>query len=634
MPSIAGIVYPTIFQTEKLVDVMLGTMEHRGGKKKETHSYKNVEIGISGGNISSNDRQTIFVMIDGTIYNETNLRSDLKSAGYSCSKESTAKILVLSYELWGNDFIQKLNGSFVITIFDQNAKSLLLIRDRIGKKPLYWSNNQNHFIFSSEIKGIISTGIVAQAPSLEAISAYLFFGYIPQDMCPIKGVNKLLPGYYLQYNLDGKISIHSYWSLSSYFMKPTHESEDDIMNRLDNLLLDSIKIRMPEECKVSCFLDGKIDSSSVAYYLHKLADEKKIALHGHTVKFKSKDQADTEDICFLAEKLKIPIDKDFIDEDNIFKDLIKIVWFLDEPIADPQISLTWRLCKMASEQSQTVFSSMGSEELFGSHTRYLQSQKTIKRPSLLNILPNSLIRHLLPFIKALHSKTAFSILRKFHTDPEKLYYLTQNAIFNSKEISFISPTLSQYFNSMVFLQKFYQLVQLEPGMDSLLYFDIKTALPDKRLLQFERFTSAYQISWRTPFLDHRIIEYLVGIPYKSKSMKDRTAFPLRKLMENAFPASFIYREEQTRREYFKDWLKKKPFKEMFPWIEGGVLSESGFISSKKISGIINKQKNQEKQFQQLWSILILEIWFRLFINKPTGSLSNIVSQVPFQTRTN
>ncbi|MFT4553080.1 MAG: asparagine synthase (glutamine-hydrolyzing) [Chlamydiales bacterium] len=631
MPGIAGIIYPSIFQIDNLVDVMLNTLEHRGSSVKDTYRHKNLELGICGGKIAYNDRRSIVAMIDGNIHNTGEILKEIKEAGHKCTDESVERMIVIAFELWGSDFVKKLNGTFSIAIFDNNKNRLLLFRDRMGRKPLYWFQDHNHFIFSSELKGILSTGLVPQTPAVDSLSAYLFFGYIPQDMSPIKGVNKLLPGYYLQLDSNSKLSIRSYWSLSSHFLNKSNDSDDQIVETLGTLLNDAVKICIPPDKKLSCFLGGGIGSASIAYYLSQNCGGEPVK--AYTTCFEGEDIQTQNNIIETARSLNLELEGTVLEKSNIFNDLVKIIWYLDEPIADPHFVATWRLCEMASAKSDITFSGIGCDELLGSHMRYAVKAKASNPFTWINALPNTFMRNLVfPIVKRINPNAAYEILRHFHTAPRKLSFLLQNAVFDTSTIAALSPSLSQYFNPIVFMQKFYQLSELEPGLTSFLYFDAKTALADKVLLQYERLAAAHGLNWCTPFLDHRIVEYLAGIPNKSKFRKVQSENSLQDLMQNHLPKGFKHKKKIVRKHFLASWLDEPSFLAMLRWLEDGILAESGLIVPKKLHNLVTQSRKNEKPFQQLWSILTLEIWFRLFINSPVSSLPQTTSVRSFLSR--
>ncbi len=621
MAGIAGIVYPDLFQMSHLVDTMLNLLEPRGPEDKNSHSYKSVEMGICGGELTCNDHRTIWAMFDGTIFNLEELRKQIKEAGYSADNDSATTLLIHAYELWGREFIEKLNGSFAIVIFDHKKQRLFLIRDRIGKKPLYWAHVRNHFVFASEIKAILSTGIIPQSPADDAIAAYLFLGYVPQDMTPIKGLNKLLPSYYLEYNLQGEIAIRPYWSYSSYFSKHINHKEDEILSNLHDLLDDAVKIRTPADKPVACLVGGGLGSATIAHYLSKNTPKENI--NTYSVAFAKENCDDLLAAQSAMNALGLAHESESLTTDSFFSDLIRVIWTLDEPIADPHVIATWHQCRMAVSNTDTILSGMGSDELLGGHLRYQLKTANIAPSKLLSLIPNSFLDgFVVPFVRHFHQKTAFNMLRHFHTHPQKLSFFLQNAIFDPKTLSQASPSLSHSFNPTVFLQKFYHLDHIHSELQAFLYLDVKTSLPDKFLLQYERIATAHGLSWRTPFLDHRLIEYLAGITDLAKLHEGQTALILKNLVKDFLPPEFIKREKASRPNFFSSWRKNPIFTDIVPFLENGILVESGYITKKWL-------KSRKVRFAQLWSLLNLEIWFQLFINTPitVGSAESPLSNI-------
>lgn len=594
--GIGAIVYPSIFDNAKIKESLLPILEHRGKGQKDVFRYRNLEMGICGGCIEHNERRNIFALLDGNIYNVQEIQKSLQKSGYQWKEkeDSVQKLIVLAYELWGISFIEKLNGDFSIALFDQRLKRFFLIRDRLGKKPLYWAKSSQYFLFSNELKALLSTGIVAQTPSKDGLAAYLFLGYIPQDLTLIKDVNKLLPGYYLQLDLNeksDKFSVHSYWSLSQFF-QGAKESKHSI-EEFEYLLKDAIAIRRIDNEKVACFLEGNITSASLAYYLK--------TEHSNVDAFFAGGPADLELAHQSAEQLSL----NFLDcsSNNFLKDLVTLVWFLDEPVSDDSIKNSWELCKQASSLHKRVFSAASSTELLN------REAPKLAKESLFSSLYFTIGSSFLPLFRKFRPQIAYSFLRSLHNRKDHLQYLHQQALLTSKEMKYYFPSLFHAFEAEIFLQKFYRISKIASGIPSCVYFDLKTIVPDKILIQYERFSSLHDLCWLTPFLDHRIIEFLVSLPQE----------------ENALFAEKLMKD----RLHLRPDPQKKPAKNMAAFasiakgLEDGIIVESGFISERKIEQLIKARPDYLK------TLLILEIWLRLFISRPVNSLKESLFTDPF-----
>lgn len=620
MEGIAGVVYPDIFQMGELIRPMFDSMEHRCGGSYEVHSFKNIQFGTCGGKLGANPKRTVLAGIDGYLSNAEELRKELIREGVSVTSTEHSVILVYGYEHWGTELFQKLSGEFTIVIFDQKKLRLLLARDPIGKKPLYWYHKRQYFIFASELKALLSTGVVPQTPAMDGIASYLYFGFIPQDMSPIEGVNKLLPAHFLQYNFDGSKLITPYWSYSSHFLKTDERPKKTVLKELDLLIKQSIAHALPKDEKIGCFLSGGLGSASIAYYLSTMIPKEKIT--AYTTGFMGENEEDVATAKKIAKDLGINHKTHLIDSSSFLEPLAEIVWVLDEPLADPNIIANWSLVDQIPKDTKLVFSGMGSDELFAGHSRYSmqEQQKSLLSESILQPLYR-LQKSLIPFANFLYKPLALKLMQQSRTPPWQLDYLEHNALLTLSEIAEASPKLSADFDPEIFLSKFHNLNRIHSKVSSYLYFDVKTRLPDCYMMQFERITAAHSLSWRIPFLDKGIVEFLARLPEPEFLEEIETAAYLKAIVKGVFPESFINRPKRTRQTFLKSWLEAPQMRLNYEKLKSGNLVDTGLISGEWVQAQINSLGNHPSAFRNLWSIFILELWFKLYINRS-------VSQAP------
>ncbi len=619
MDGIAGIVFPDVFQATDLITPMLNTMAHRGHSIQDRCAIKSVQLGSCGHKIKTNRKKTVFCGLDGTIYNHFVLQAELRQLGHEITSDDPAETIAHAFEEWNDTFFDRLSGDFAIMIYDQKNESLYLVRDRIGKKPLYWYQDQHHFIFASELKAILASGAVPQTLANDATAAYFYFGYIPQDMTPIKNVSKLLPSHYLEIHKNFSKSIQPYWSYSAHF-ESKKEDPSLIITNLDKYLTQSVNKRMPQPQKIGnlpfgCFLSGGLGSASIAHYLKKCAPEHPLV--ALSVGFKGQNEEDIFAAQEVAKSLNIPQQKELLTPANMFDSLVKIIWHLDEPLADPNIVATWNLCQLAGEQTNTVFSGMGSDELLAGHERYTSKEtKLTLLQRMMQASPPLLHALLLPLLKLLYKPGAYELLKQQKGQTSQFEYITHNALFDEKQLAEASPKLSGYFDPELFLNKFQNIFQLNSNVSSYLYFDVKTRLADCYLLQFERLTAAHSLNWHTPYLDRTVIEYLASLYEPELLTESETATYLKKILKNVFSEKFINRPKTVRRNFLEPWLYDPQVREIANLLPKGILVENGIISEQWIrEGLAGTRKCHEP-FRCMWSILVLEIWYRLFINEP------------------
>ena len=615
MEAIAGIVYPDVFQMNDLIHPMLSTMKHRGKEPYDIHTYKNIQIGICGGKLTVNDQNTIFVGLDGTLDNQEEVHKNLLEHGYRFGDCTPSETILHAYSCWDTAFIEHLSGDFAIMILDLLKQKILLVRDRIGKKPLYWFHDQHHFIFASELKALLATRAIPQIPALDALASYLYFGYIPQDMTPITKINKLLPAHYLQFHWDGSKVILPYWHYSSYFEKSNNLSKSEIVQNLDSLLSKSVKMNMPKERNFGCALSGGLGSASVTYCVTK--EETSNHIPAFTVGFRGENDQDVRAAQEAGNILGLNQETSFIDRGNFLDDYVKIAWHLDEPLADPNIIATWRLAQKAAEKVNMIFSGMGSDELFAGHNRYsIEEQDSSYFKEIVQMSTSWLQQLLIPVFNFMYKPGAYQLIKKIRTNPWQFEYLSHNAVFSEKVLAEASPKLANIFDPEVFLHKFHNLNRIKSTVSSFLYFDVKTRLPDCYILQYERLTAAHGLDWKAPFLNKGLIEFAASLPEPQVLQEKETGFYLKALFKETFPPSFINRPKKTRREFLRKWIESPSMKDIFQMLQNGALIEAGLISRSWLQNNINDLGYNPYAFRYLWTIFALEIWFRLFINNP------------------
>ena len=369
--GLAGIIYPNTQQISDLIFPMLKILRYRAAAEQETYTYKNLQFGACRA-LAFNEKKTIVLALDGFIENLPELQKELKKSGHACDGSSVQELLLCAYAHWDIHFLDKINGDFSIVLFDQAKECLYLVRDRIGKKPLYWYDGKNYFIFASEIKSMLASGVIPQTPAGDALATYLSFGYFPQDITPIKDINKLLPGHYLQFHLNIGKTIQRYWSYRSFFKNQSDRPEDSIVCELNELLTQAVQQRIPQDHLPGCLVTGGLGSATIAYYVRKALPKQ--SLDTFSVCFKGQNEEDVEAAKQISAQLHLKPHVDVIDAGTLLDELARIVWHLDEPIGDPNnISGVWKLAQ-AARHSSSVFSGMGSDELFAGHAAIVRQK--------------------------------------------------------------------------------------------------------------------------------------------------------------------------------------------------------------------------------------------------------------------
>lgn len=619
MTAFAGIVYPDALQTSDIVELMLKPMQHRADEFKQVISFRNMQLGIIGKPLITNHKKDLHLALDGSLTSIKGLEAEFNE----CPPADRGQLLLKAYELYGSTFLEKVDGDFALALLDQKQGTMILARDRIGKKPLYWCHEKNFFLFGSELKALISSGIVPQTPSTEAIATYLYFGYSPQDLTPVKEVNKLLPSHYLHFSSQQGVQITPYWSYSSLFAKRLHTHKSEVLKTLNHLLEISVESMLPEG-QTGCFVSGGLGSATIAYYLSR--DRSPEDLKAFSVAFEGQNEEDLLAAESACTSLGIPQRTSVINEESFLREFPKIVWMLDEPVGDPNVLATWKLTDMASAFAPTVFSGMGSDELLAVHSRYSLAERDPAYMSRLMLLPRPVIQKILiPFLKVFYPEAAFNVLRTMRTNPWQFEFLRHNALFNESTLKDAAPRLSNCFDPDTFIHKFHHISRIHSNVSSFLYFDVKTRLPDCFMLQYERLTRAHKLCWKTPFLYTPLVEYAAQLPEPESMQEKETASYLKPLLLDVFSDAFINRPKKTRKQLLSSWVENPEVAAVFQLLESGTLVDTGLISASWIASKLQSTEAMTQAFPQLFAIMTLEVWFRLFMNKQPGSVAPDIS---------
>lgn len=612
MPGIAGIVFPDAFQADNSLWHIMDTLKHRGESYK-VHAYKHFHVSQCHGSVPT--YKHLVIGLDGILYNKKKLIAKLQEQCRIDPSSTDVELMAEAYLCWGNEFIKNIDGDFAFFILDQKKEKLLLGRDRIGKKPLYWYSSPRYFIFSSELKGLLGSGVVPQTIDMDAFACYLYFGFIPQDLSPIQGANKLLPGHMLLLNANRNFNISPYWSYSSQFQNIIIEDQTTIIETVDSILRKSVAERSANAETIACAISGGLGSASIAYYLKEVAASKQ--LHAYTVGFQHENAQEFLASQEVVQTLDLTYTKEVVTPRTFFEDFIKIIWHLDEPVADLNIISIWKLAVLAKSK-KVLFSGMGSDETLAGHNRYTQLEQPVvsRFNRLMKLMMPSMMKLILPLLNVVSRNQAFKLLKNPYNLFELTNYLNQNALFSQKILEKASPRLAKLFDPYSFLHRFPNLSMFQSELSSFLYFDVKTRLVDNYILQYERLTSAQGLDWRTPYLSLDLIEYLAGVadPYKISS--NETFFILKKILKDVFPSTMLNRPKMTRKEFLKPWIESTGLQRIFQKLPRGTLVEQGFISEAWLRKQVATAEQSKAAFQQLWGILILEIWCRLYINRP------------------
>jgi len=595
------------FIDKNLLNSMLNSIRHRGPDDKGVFFDKNVSLGhvrLSILDLSLKAHQpmefdNLVLIYNGEIYNYKELKEELKKYGYVFNSNSDSEVVLKSFHKWGKSCVHKFRGMFAFAIYEKLENRLILCRDRVGVKPLYYYFDGKNFLFSSEIRAI------RKYKKLDinriALAQFFEYGYISGEYGIFENVKKLLPGYFLEFDLKTKeIKLKNYWKIEDYF-HILQKSEEEVIEELEAILVEGISYRMVSDVDIGVFLSGGVDSSLVSAILQKKFGNIKT----FTIGFKEEKYNEAN----YAKEVSQYIHSDhteYILDVNEAKEVLlnKFVDIYDEPFGDSSGIPTYLVSKIAKENGvKVVLSADGGDELFCGYERYWYSYNLGKVFSNLP-LKNQLLYLLNNFekflfkipIKNIEHKLGFlKNLLKEH-DWQFIYEtIIKNYREDIKKLGLKSIKLNKdYFK---FGEKFH-IIQ------AMMLWDFYNYLPNDILVKVDRATMFNSIEGREPLLDNKIVEYSVSIPFDLKYKNKESKYILKKILEKYLPKHLVYRKKQGFGIPIFEWFRAELGKLFEEYFEDDEIVNMDYIRSLKKSFDEGKYININK----LWFVLVYKMW--------------------------
>jgi asparagine synthase (glutamine-hydrolysing) len=614
---------------ENILALMSQNLTHRGPDDHGCYISEYTMLGmrrlsiidlVSGQQPITNEDKTIRVVYNGEIYNFREIRAELLAKGHTFSTNSDTEIILHAYEEYGDECVQKFNGMFAFGIWDERSKRLLLVRDRLGIKPLYYSFQKDTLIFGSEIKAILAHPMVRRDIDLTALDHFLTLEYIPGPRTIFEQIKKLPPGHRLVFQ-DGNLKIERYWEIP--FRRIT-DDEDTCAEILFQLLKDSVEGQMISDVPLGAFLSGGIDSSAIVAMMSQITPG-----NVRTFSIGFDDSSYNE----LPTARAVAAHFGTIHEEEVLKPDIAsmaehLVCHMDEPFGDFSIFPTYLVSRLARRQVKVVLSGDGGDELFGGYDTYIAQ----RLDNYYSKLPASLRRTFLPVFmdKVPPQRVKKGIINKAkrliegsvlpaslqHTrwmiftsqaDKDRLYMPDLRASLNGRSAESL---LQEYFSKAA---PFEPLAQQQ-------YVDINTYLVDDILVKVDRMSMAASLEARVPYLDHRVVELAVNLPASMKLRGMQTKVILRKAMKQVLPDFVLKKPKQGFSIPVKSWLRGPLKPLMTDLLSEASLCKRGYFVPATVHQWMNEHlEGRANHSHRLWSLMVLELWSQKVLEGGTSS---------------
>lgn len=607
-------------ERESRLDAMCKVITHRGPDEQGMTVQGRAALGmrrlsiidLAGGQQPIfNEDDSVFIVFNGEIYNFQDLREDLIKRGYKLKTHSDTETILHAYEEFGENCVDYLRGMFAFAIWNKRDESLFIARDRVGKKPLFYSLINGNFVFGSELKVLLEHGEVSKEIDFSALDSYLTFGYVPEEFCIFKDVKKLLPGHSLTFR-NGKVETKKYWDFN--YIKPVEiRSEAEYIEELRAQITDAVKIRLISEVPLGAFLSGGVDSSSIVGTMAKLSNQ---PVKTFSIGF-NEDSFNELKYARVAAKHFNTEHHEFVVTPDLVEIVDELVWHFDEPFADSSALPTYMVSKMARDFVTVVLSGDGGDELFAGYTRYTIDKKRSGFANLPAFIRKGVqaVSEQLPHGakgKNYLYNTSLDSIDRYIDSVSHFNKLRRKSLYSNDFLSNLNDNLGVAEN---IFQQFAGSVETGNPIDNLLYLDSKTYLPSDILVKVDRMTMATSLEARGPLLDHKLIEFVVGMPTELKLKGLETKYIFKKAMEGIVPNEILYREKQGFGVPINEWINSQLKGRIHETLSDSRTLQRGYFDRKYIETLLDEHhRNRRDHSHSLWILLMLELWHREFVD--------------------
>lgn len=625
MCGICGKYSPAGVRVEE-IQPMLEAIAHRGPDDEGVYIDGCIGLGnrrlsiidLPGGRQPiCNENETIWIVYNGEIYNYRQLRRDLEGKGHSFRTNSDTEVIVHLYEEMGERCVERLRGMFAFALWDGNQQKLLLARDRLGQKPLFYTQIGQELLFGSEIKAILAVDGRPREMDYTAMHHYLSLRFVPSPQTMLRHIHKLPPAHILIWQA-GKIRITRYWDIS--FQEKLALDEREFVSGLRQRLSEAISTHLVSDVPVGAFLSGGLDSSIIVAFMvqelgvptstfavgveeqdfNELPYARQVAEHHHTTH---------QEACVAS---------------NLMMALPQMIWHLDEP-SDPIAACQYHAAALAAQHVKVVLGGDGGDELFAGFDRYLGLEYVGYYASLPAFVRRGLIGPALALIPdSFAYKNRTQKLRWLHQlsllpdTAERYAEATFFFRFNhaGKQTLYNDHLWQQVggLNSAAVMTQPFRDAPATDVIDCMLYVDYHTRLPEHSLMLTDRMTMAHSLELRSPLLDHELVEYLAAFPSRMKIRGRQLKYVLRRLSEGYLPPQIVRRDKQGFMFPIAYWFRQDRHGLLYDLLKDSFFVREGLFRWEAVQHLLREHRESRVDHHvRLWMLLNLALWYQIYI---------------------
>lgn len=636
MCGICGVLYhSTERRAEKpLLQKMVSVLHHRG--PDDEGIYLKGHIGLAHRRLSiidlspaghqpmANEDGSIWIVFNGEIYNFLELREELQKKGHRFTSSTDTETIIHLYEERGVECVHDLRGMFAFAIWDERKKRLFLARDRVGKKPLVYSHTREAFLFASEIKSLLIDPSVPKDIDYTALHHYLTYQYVPSPRTIFTSIQKLPPAHILVYEKENLV-VKRYWSLS-YQKKLVLPSLQDYGEHFLELFKEAVKIRLRSDVPLGAFLSGGIDSSLVVAVMSKLMDQ---PVKTFSIGFEEESYNELPYAKAIAQKYETD-HHEFMVRPDALEILPKLVWFYNEPFADSSAVPTYYVSKITKNYVTVTLNGDGGDESFAGYERYLADRlahyysiiprwvhdRVVKR--VVDLLPSS--AHRRSFLRRLKR-----LLKGIAEVPERRYVRWICFFDNEMKEEIYTPSFKRQvkdIDSVELTVEWYHKADGNDFIDKTLFVDVMSYLPEDLLVKVDIASMANSLETRSPFLDHKVMEYAASLPPDLKLRGMETKYLLKRTLQGLLPREILRRKKMGFGVPLDIWFRRELKEMAYDTLLSKRCRERGYFRREVVQELLDEHAlGKMDHSYRIWALLFLELWHTMFIDSSRATLS-------------
>jgi asparagine synthase (glutamine-hydrolysing) len=639
MCGIAGILSSSTEHRNK-IKVMIKTISHRGPDEDGFYLDDSIALGqcrlsindiANGKQPISNERGDIQLICNGEIYNSPELRKKLINQGHKFKTKSDVEVILHLYEEHNRDCIKHLRGMFAFGIWDSRKKVLFLGRDHLGQKPLFFTQQEGIFSFTSEIKAFLKGNIVSPEIDLEGLWHYLSLRFIPDQYSLFKNIQKLPAGSWLILE-NGTMKIEKYWDIK--FTQKLSKNEQEIEEELNQLLLETVDLHLLSDVPIGTFLSGGIDSSTVTAMAAKVVGK---SFPTFSIGVKEQSFNELPYASMVVDKYGLSGHSKVVKADLIHL-IPSMVYHMDEP-SDPFGVGVYLVAQLAREKVKVVLGGDGGDENFAGYDRFAGNRLVDYYCLLPEWFRKSVVKKMIQLIpetygyKSIAQKAAWLNEMSFYTNgnryAQSMSFLrfTQEAkqeLFTATALHAINDR-----DSFAKILKYFDSFKVDDLVDRMLYTDLMTRMPDHLLTIVDRMSMAHSLESRSPLIDYKVVEFAASIPAEYKLKGKNLKYMLKKVASRYLPKELIFRKKQGFGFPIGIWLRNELSDFLQKLFQQSRFVELGLFEKSYIDRILQEHlQGKIDHNYRLWILLNLEIWYRLYFeNEDIESLKQFIDKL-------